>query len=620
MLEVGKVRIDDTYYSGEDLYSDGPIEDEMLEIAQSYSRNEYNKMIADKKNWAILYHYSHIRENIFSGISISQTDSVLEIGAGCGAVTGALARTAGKVKCVDLSMKRSLVNAYRHREYENLEIVVGNFKDIEKSLEEKFDVITLIGVFEYAVSYTGGTNPYEEFLGIIKKHLKEEGRIIIAIENKFGLKYFAGAQEDHTGRYFEGIEGYKNTAYARTFSHVELKKIFKNVDFDKWKFYYPYPDYKFPLKMFSDDYLPGIGELNMNDYVNFDRERLVLFDELAVYGNLIRDKMYPYFANSFLIVLGETELEERIYSKFSNDRAPQFNIVTEIAMRDNKKVVRKIPCSSESIPHVKSIYSWSEKLGKRFEKSGVKVNHCELVNDTAILDYVTGRTFESMLDNCIVEGNNEEFYRLLSLYMTKVEEIYDAKPFKSCEDFEKVFGEVELEEDLVATKELDIDMIFPNIIEEDGKWVVIDYEWTFDFLIPIKFLYYRATRSYIIHSPHRKSFCGDCLMKVFGISELEAEQFEKMEHHFQTNYTLENYQALHLMYNRFGKECIPIDECLRSKENEKNMFAEIQTLSTEIQRLNEKVQVEVTKNMELQNSTSWKLTRPLRGLVNLLRK
>jgi len=302
MLKVGKVKINDTHYPGEDLYSDGPIEEEMLEIAKSYSREEHNKVIAKKQSWPVLYHFSHLRENIILGCPISSEDRVLEIGAGCGAITGALAKRAGKVTSVDLSMKRSLINAYRHKEYDNLEIVVGNFEDVQKDLNEKFDLITLIGVFEYALSYISDPNPYEEFLRIIKRHLKREGRIVIAIENKFGLKYWAGCQEDHTGIYFEGLTGYKKSKYARTFSKIELCRIFESVGFANWKFYYPYPDYKFPMKMFSDEYLPNKGELD-NNIINFDRERKALFDESLVFDEIINDGMFPYFSNSFLILL-----------------------------------------------------------------------------------------------------------------------------------------------------------------------------------------------------------------------------------------------------------------------------------------------------------------------------
>ena len=88
---------------------------------------------------------SPIRENIIEWYPFEKDARVLEVGAGCGAVTGALCRAARSVTCVDLSKRRSLINALRHRQYSNLNIVVGNFNDIE--LNQEFDYIT-------PVSYT----------------------------------------------------------------------------------------------------------------------------------------------------------------------------------------------------------------------------------------------------------------------------------------------------------------------------------------------------------------------------------------------------------------------------------------------------------------------------------
>ena len=125
-------------------------------------------------------------------LPIKKTDKVLEVGSGCGAITGALSRKAGSVTCVDLSKKRSLINAYRHSESENVTIHIGNFTDVEPDLPADYDYICLIGVFEYGQAYIGGSTPYEDFLKILQKHLAPGGRIVIAIENKYGLKYFAG--------------------------------------------------------------------------------------------------------------------------------------------------------------------------------------------------------------------------------------------------------------------------------------------------------------------------------------------------------------------------------------------------------------------------------------------
>lgn len=180
---IGKVTLNLDKYPGEDYYCDGSVEDEILEIVKKYSTVEYDRIIAERKSWPILYHLSALRENIVDFLPIKKTDKVLEVGSGCGAITGALSRKAGSVTCVDLSKKRSLINAYRHSESENVTIHIGNFTDVEPDLPADYDYICLIGVFEYGQAYIGGSTPYEDFLKILQKHLAPGGRIVIAIEN-----------------------------------------------------------------------------------------------------------------------------------------------------------------------------------------------------------------------------------------------------------------------------------------------------------------------------------------------------------------------------------------------------------------------------------------------------
>lgn len=84
--------------------------------------------------------------------------------------------------------------------------MVGNFQDVESSLTETYDYITLIGVFEYSQGYIGTEQPYVEMLRRISRHLAPGGKVVIAIENRLGLKYWAGCTEDHVGKYFEGLE------------------------------------------------------------------------------------------------------------------------------------------------------------------------------------------------------------------------------------------------------------------------------------------------------------------------------------------------------------------------------------------------------------------------------
>mgnify|MGYP000349824185 CR=1 FL=1 len=79
MEKIGQVILDDTLYPGKDLYTDGAIEDEMLEIARNYREKQWNGVIAERASWPILYHFSHIRENILSWIPFTGEENVLEI-------------------------------------------------------------------------------------------------------------------------------------------------------------------------------------------------------------------------------------------------------------------------------------------------------------------------------------------------------------------------------------------------------------------------------------------------------------------------------------------------------------------------------------------------------------
>ena len=304
--KIGKVTLDYEFYPGEDLYSDGPVEEELLEIARSYGEEELNRVIAEKNSWPVLYHFSHIRQNILEWLPIRKTDKVLEIGSGCGPITGALAKKAGSVTCIDLSKMRSTINAYRNRECDNVKIMVGNFQDIEVSLTEKYDYITLIGVLEYSEGYIGTHQPYVEMLRRISRHLEKDGKLVIAIENRLGLKYWAGCTEDHVGKYFEGIENYPDTKGVRTFSRKELQELIDAAGSFQTTFYYPYPDYKFPLTIYSDKRLPKKGELKDN-FCNFDRPRIQLFNEERVYDSLVDAGLFPEFSNSFLVIAKREE-------------------------------------------------------------------------------------------------------------------------------------------------------------------------------------------------------------------------------------------------------------------------------------------------------------------------
>ncbi|MCM1048728.1 MAG: class I SAM-dependent methyltransferase [Clostridiales bacterium] len=560
--EIGKIKLDLSQYPGEDYYCDGEIEDELLNIARNYSEVEYQKIIEARRSWPILYHLSPFRENIVEWLPIDKSMKVLEIGAGCGAITGALSRKAKEVTCIELSKKRSMINAYRHMDCDNVTIHVGNFQDIETTLPCDYDYICLIGVFEYGQAYIDSDNPYEDFLNIIAKHRKEGGHIVIAIENKLGLKYWAGCKEDHLGTWFDSLEDYPKGSPARTFTKDGLVKIAKNCGFSEISIYYPYPDYKFMTHLYSDERLPKLGELSAS-LRNFDRDRMQLFDEKLVFDTLIKEGQFPLFSNSYMMVLG-SELRIK-YAKYSNDRADSYKIKTlvthNVVMPDKQgrnvvKQIEKHALSKEAQQHVIQMEKAYEGLSRRFDGGKLLINRCALAEAAtgasesgdeglyAVFEYLEGRTLEELLDECLAKNDMDKFHALFNEYL-------------EC---------ISYNTEMAVT---DYDLIFSNIlVAPDGKWHVIDYEWTFGKQVEVKEIAFRAVYCYLLENEKRNKLDFDFILNKLNVTQEDAEQFRHNEKEFQ-KYVTERKRSMIEIRDIIGQPVYDVEGLIEDKIIEK---------------------------------------------------
>ena len=591
--KVGNVKLNLTFYKGKDLYSDGLIEDELLEIVKNNPKEKYNEIIFEKSNWAVLYHLSEIRSHVIEWVPITKEDSVLEIGAGCGALTTILSEKSKKVTCIELSKKRSLINANRNKDKDNIEILVGNFQDIE--ISEKYDYITLIGVFEYAKSYINSERPYEKFLEIIKKYLKPNGKIIIAIENKLGLKYWAGCKEDHTGLYFEGLEGYPKTDVVRTFSKNEIHELLKESGFKNNEFYYPYPDYKLPNAIYSDDYLPKLGELDDN-LRNFDADRLVLFNENAVFDSIIRANLFQELSNSFIIISSfeKEEKEKLIFSKYSDSRDNEYKIRTSILIdkRGNKKV-EKIPLNKKSINHIEKIYNNYTILKSQYENSDFHLETCRKLDNKIEFDYIEGKTFVEILNEEFDKNGLEAVIERIKELKEKLYKLSNNEKFEISEEFKKVFGSVKLDENKKCIKPANIDFIGTNLIYSNGKFHIIDYEWVFNFYIPIDYIVYRTIFYYQDENVYKNKINLRKILEKLEISVQEEEKYYKMELQFD-KYVRSKEYILEKLYTRFKMRKISIEKTLLKVENYRAMVTDKDRHIGNLDKIIEDKEVKIT--------------------------
>lgn len=574
---IGNVKLDLKDYPGQDFYSDGDTEKLLLDLVTNHEADEYNHLIAQNQYWAVLYHLSHLRGNIADFIQLKSTDKVLEIGSGCGAITSALAKSGASITCVELSKLRSQINATRNKQYSNIEIKVGNYEDIEKSLDNDYDYIFMIGVFEYAGAYINSESPYLDFMSKSYSHLKQGGSVYLAIENKFGMKYFAGAREDHTGAFYESIEGYKNPKGVKTFSLKSLKSMAKKTGFDM-EFYYPYPDYKLPVTIYSDKRLPKEGELSEN-ILNFDNSRIRAFDEGKAFDEIIAENEFDKYSNSFLLKLNKGTKPESfatryvIYSKHSNDRDNSLKIRTDIEEDGYKKLfVLKRPCHTLANNHIKDMADNGKKLAVAYENSPFSVNEATLKqegSDFAVeFEYVKGKTLHEELDEYFNSLSGDQLkdavLKKLDIYYEAVNAIKSVDSFETSAGFVKIFGNTAVPSSLKSFADIsNIDLIFSNVFC-DEKNTVIDYEWTFNFSVPVSFVVYRALRYFFAESQKALFAKENDVYGRYGISSSLIEIFNKLEADFQ-KYIAGTNISLIGMHSLMGMDTYYIDDMVRNE-------------------------------------------------------
>ncbi|MBO4696075.1 MAG: methyltransferase domain-containing protein [Lachnospiraceae bacterium] len=573
---IGKVRLNLNWYNGEDRYSDGDsTENELLSIVGN-PQKDYNDIIAERGSWPVLYHLSPVRENIVNWYPFRKGARVLELGSGCGAVTGALLSAGLDVCAVDLSLRRSRINATRHQDSDRLEIIVGAMEEVLSNLTEQFDYVLLIGVLEYASVFSDRDNPYAAVLTAIKKVLKSGGEVLVAIENKLGLKYLAGCREDHTGRFFESIEGYPHADGPKTFSRSELRDLADACGYES-EFYYPYPDYKFPLRIYSDAFLPGQGEWNRN-WQNFDADRVALFNEQRAADTLISAGLITEFANSFLLRLfekGSTRDESVIYAKMSTERKPEYRQSTIICKNAGAYSVRKVPASKEACGHLfKMTESYRDISARIPEGCAVSLAPCKLSEDGSVeFEYLKSGTLNDRLSKA---DSAESFLTLLKQFYEALKKAYGTMPFEKSEGFTELFGEQELPEGFRALCVTDLDLNYDNVfIGEDGTYRITDYEWVFPFAVPLPFLIYRA----LLVNPRMAAFGEEDRNRIFnefGIGAELRDLFFAMELRFQEYVSGKNNKLEEFRNREITEQPLRLDEMIAAGKEIRRLSGDLE--------------------------------------------
>lgn len=288
-------------------------------------------------SWAELYHLSRGRANVLRAVDLPPDAAVLEIGAGCGAISRYLGERVGLVDAVEPVAARAEVAAAATAHLPTVRVFAGTVGDLPD--EPGYDVAVVIGVLEYVGDGSRDPGPYLDFLTAIRRRLLPGGLLCLAIENQFGVKYLAGAPEDHTGRPWDGPQGYPSGGAARTFGRRPLTALLAAAGFEVQTVLGCFPDYKITRAVLAPALLERYPLLAKSLPVlpspDRGQELHRPVDEARLWAELVDAGQAEDNPNSFLVLAG-TGLErlwpaDRLAVYFNTNRASRWCTRAEVS-------------------------------------------------------------------------------------------------------------------------------------------------------------------------------------------------------------------------------------------------------------------------------------------------
>lgn len=611
-------------------YSDGAeVEQRLFALIQSAGdKGTFSLELSEGINdWPSEYHLSRARHCLIRPLGIEPGERVLELGCGCGAITRYLGEIGAKVIAVEGSFERARIAAERCRDLPNVKVFVDDLLNFETV--EQFDWILLVGVLEYAPAFTVEKEPVQHYLRSVKRFLAPHGKLVIAIENKLGLKYFNNCSEDHLGVPFVGIQNLYGNKTPRTFGRQELIGQLTAAGFLNAYFYYPFPDYKLPSVVISDDALfePQFNAVDLiirahaRDYTGSPYR---LFDDALVYSALSENGLFSEMSNSFLVVAARTQAplnSHKLAMSFSINRFPEFSVLTTFCRTDESISVTK-----EAIaPFLARTHYFHDG----FDISNVLSRSNYHLGSQLLWRVLSVRANNGTLDQ-VVAALQPWFNYIIQYATSDLNLPIDNKD-----------GMNNLKHFFVPGNFIDCTPF--NIIETTQGLIYIDDEWQANCVVPLGWVVARS----VLHSLRVGLATGDLtintanvvqeLCKSFGFSVTEADiaGWVEMEARFVSfvtgqalpdfvnslSYLTSGLISLNQSSTERDRQIISLNQNMTERDGQIiSLTHDIAERDEQITSLNQSIAKRDEEIAAILNSSSWRLTRPLRFLGDLLRQ
>ncbi len=503
----------------------------ILEYIRQAEPEEYDTVLDKDGSWSVQYHLSPMRDSLFSWYPFEADAEVLEAGGAFGELTHILCEKCAYVTSVEREPVRAQAIKSRCRMYENLKICQCDIRDVQPV--RKYDYVTAVGLLESQRIESKDLGDYAEFLVHLCSFLKPSGRLLLACENRMGIRYLCGERDGKTGIPYDGVRRYPQERGILGFTRMELEAVLEKAGITRRRFYYPLPDYRMVQAVYAEHSLP---EDSVRDRVipYYKDRRSVVASELDLMDFCIQSKCLHVFANSFLVecVLDEaacTDIES-VFLTVDRGRPAAMAAIHEGAFMYKEALYPQGAADlARSVRHVEDL-----------KRHGIRVvPHIRMSKRRIRMPYVEAPVLMSVLRDTLGQ-DAERFVCLMDQVWGDICRSSDVSDVS--EDFlwmqqcaEQDWGPV--------LKNVYFDMVPMNCFYDEGEIVYFDQEFVrHDY--PAKYTMFRVILYTYIHISEAENAVPRArMLRRYGISDVMWDVFFREETAFVSS--LRKHEVFH---------------------------------------------------------------------------
>ncbi len=482
---------------------------------QSHGADDFHDILSADERLEAAQYLSELVNGLFGWYPFHMESGILQVGSWFGAFTEMLRFRCKTVTVLEQDPYRILMTEKRLKGMGNVKVVNQDAIDYCKEHREKFDYI--IFAIDEKIDVIPDVEAYTDILNAFKGALKDDGKILFAVPNRFGVKYFCGAPDPDTKLSFDGMTEHNSGLFR--FDRKELLGFMKSLGFRYVKLYYPMPDHHHAQLIYTDEARPEADVLErLHIYSDYKTKRVL--DEWVLTGRMAENGVMHCFSNSFLVEAGASPCCGVIYSALSVERGRDRAFATNIY--DNG-TVEKVPIYPDGKAGIKRLLDNTGELSKR----GIPVLKMEEKNGRVVMKRIQSPSLSSYIRDVSLKDEDMFIQCIdkLQEYIHESSEHVEAE--KNC------MRDLNPEADWgVILRKAYIEMIPVNSFCDNGEILFYDQEFTKD-NCPANYVMFRALRDIYAFSPDAdKRVSLEVMKERYGLAstwDLYAQEEERFQ-------------------------------------------------------------------------------------------